>query len=451
MISKLNNYLFKPSLFIITFPFLILLLIETNELVFIYYSLIFLILDFLFFYKIRESYTVYIIFFINFILYTQFLFNDSKFTLHDLRLRYFTFIYFILLFILVIIIKKLKISFKFHNTFVMFFSFTLLLNNYMSSQKIFNRSNFLSDLNYSYLKKNINDENKISPVILIVLDEFSSTDEIFKYTKDSIDIDIDNFFLDKNYTVKPSFRSKTLRTALSLPSIFNFNFHNGVNNDSIENIDKGLQKIPGFEKLLRDNLLVDSLNIKGIKSYSYGIAPFKKGINSDSFYYYWDNRNPNQNNISKIIDKTIIGTYLNNRKRKFKHFDEFRKETLSALKFEKFESNSFYYFHLYFPHDPFSYFDEYPAKNLNYYTIDEKQYLDEHIAYKRWFVKKFKSILEMKKFNDARVIITGDHGFRFNNSIEPSLTSGYFKGYSKNSTDQINSVQDIGYLIFESF
>ena len=67
-------------------------------------------------------------------------------------------------------------------------------------------------------------------------------------------------------------------------------------------------------------------------------------------------------------------------------------------------------------------------------------------------MEKFINILENKKFEDVRVIITGDHGFRYADTIiDGSITSGYFKGFSNEILNDINYDQDVGYLINESF
>ena len=278
----------------------------------------------------------------------------------------------------------------------------------------------------------------------------SSTKEIFKHTKDSVDLKINNFFSSNKYIIKDEFLSKTKRTSLSIPSLFNFNIHQNINNDSLEIVDKGLMIIRGFGNLTFENLLVDSLYTKNVQSHSYGIRAFKNGINKEDFFYYWGG--DEKNGVFKnFFYKTIIGTFFKNAKRRTEKDDKFRKHALNALEETILKENNFYYFHLYFPHDPYSYYDEYPARNLNYYAINETEYLNEHIKYKRWFTEKLINIMSQEKFKNARIIITGDHGFRFNKSFNPFHTSGFFKGYSNKSLDQIESVQDIGHLILNSF
>ena len=106
---------------------------------------------------------------------------------------------------------------------------------------------------------------------------------------------------------------------------------------------------------------------------------------------------------------------------------------------------------MFFPHDPFSYYEEYPNVKLNYLTISEEEYLSEHIKYKRWFIDKFIDLLESNDFQNSRVIIAGDHGFRYNKSITPELTNIYLKGYNSIDANNDITVQQIGSIILESF
>lgn len=387
-------------------------------------------------------------------LYTQILFDDTKFIIHDLRLRYFSLLIIFISGVIYLYPFLFKISFKFHNIIFLNLTIVMFVNNIYVANKTFSRDDLLNKLNYKFQDEKLSPYKKSDkPIILIVLDELSSSQEIFNITKDSIDFKLNNYLTKNEFISKNNFKSLSLRTSISIPSLFNFNFHNNIKKDSIENIDKGLQVLEGYSDLIRNNLLVDSLNKKNITSYSFGITSFSKGINNDSFYYYWDNKNPNQKTYERIINKTIIGTFLSNIKRETSQYDKFRKDGLNFLSNTNFNEKSFYYFHLYFPHDPFSYYEEYPAKNLNYYTISENKYLEEHINYRRWFTIKFIEIIDkiITKNNNVRIIITGDHGFRFNKKINPEYTDSYYRGFDLINIDSYNFIQDLGYLIYKSF
>ena len=48
-----------------------------------------------------------------------------------------------------------------------------------------------------------------------------------------------------------------------------------------------LQFKKSYYWIASNNLLIDSLNKKGIKSHSYGLFPFKNGIIDEKFIYWW--------------------------------------------------------------------------------------------------------------------------------------------------------------------
>ena len=438
---------FEKNLFtsILILPFTLYIFLNGGS------PIIFSINLFLLFFDLKFNISKYFIYSILFfLLYNNIIYYDTHLKFHELRLRYFSlmFLFFTLLINYIAIRKSYLI--KFINGFFIFCSFNLIIFFIANSFKSFDRDLFLNNLNFKYKAKNFSITRSDYPVILIILDEFSSTKEIFNHTRDSIDLKLDLFMKDQGYQVLNDYKTKSTRTSISLPSIFNFNLHSGLENDSIELLDKGLQKIDGFVDAFRYNLLIDSLLKKSVKSYSFGIDKFYRGVIDDDFYYHWEERN-NLPTLNKVINATIVGTYLNGINRDFINIDLFRKKTFERLINLKPKKNSFYYFHLFFPHDPFSYFEEYPNKKLNYITLSEDQYLEEHIKYKRWFVNKFIQILSNKKFENSRIIIAGDHGFRYNKKINPELTNIYLKGYDSIKQDKYMVIQDLGNLIFESF
>ena len=79
--------------------------------------------------------------------------------------------------------------------------------------------------------------------------------------------------------------------------------------------------------------------------------------------------------------------------------------------------------------------------------------LEEHIKFRRFFLKKVLPLVTSEKFKTSRIIIVGDHGFRFNKKqVDPKLTNIYLYNYPKEvikSSDHV--VQDLGYLILNSF
>ena len=126
--------------------------------------------------------------------------------------------------------------------------------------------------------------------------------------------------------------------------------------------------------------------------------------------------------------------------------DNFRKDVLDSLKSFNPQKNNFYYFHLHAPHDPFTYFDEYPKEGSVSLSKTE-----EYIKFKKFFLNKLLHILKDEKFNNSRIIITGDHGWRQDNRINKYQTSLYLKNYPNFELEDNFFVQDLGFLINNSF
>ena len=405
----------------------------------------------LYFLDIKVNPSKYFVFFILcFLFYNNIIYYDTHLKLHELRLRYFSSIFLLVSFCINLICLKYKNVIKYVNVFFLFLSISFVATKTYNSFSLFDRSSFLEKLNFEYKTSTLEIGKSDDPVILIILDGLSSSEEIFKHTKDSIDLKLDFYLKKRGYKVISNARTESLRTTISLPSLFNFNLHNSIDKDSIENIDKGLQTIDGFQEIFNENLLVDSLLTRSVKSYSFGIGEFTRGINNDDFCYLWGD-SCYGSSLENILSKTIIETIIHGLDRDTEKVDLFRKNSLEQLENLVPVQKSFYYFHLFFPHDPYSYFEEYPNVGLNYLTISEEEYLSEHIKYKRWFVDKFIDLIEDADFQNSRIIIAGDHGFRHNKSIAPELTNIYLKGYNSINANNDITVQQIGNIILESF
>ncbi len=405
----------------------------------------------LYFLDIKVNPSKYFVFFILcFLFYNNIIYYDTHLKLHELRLRYFSSIFLLISFCINLICLKNKNVIKYVNVFFLFLSISFVATKTYNSFSLFDRSSFLEKLNFEYKTSTLEIAKSDDPVILIILDGLSSSEEIFKHTKDSIDLKLDFNLKKRGYKVISNARTESLRTTITLPSLFNFNLHNSIDKDSIENIDKGLQTIDGFQEIFNENLLVDSLLTRSVKSYSFGIGEFTRGINNDDFCYPWGD-SCYGSSLENILSKTIIETIIHGLDRDTEKVDLFRKNALEQLENLVPVQKSFYYFHLFFPHDPYSYFEEYPNVPLNYLTISEEEYLSEHIKYKRWFVDKFIDLIEDADFQNSRIIIAGDHGFRHNKSIAPELTNIYLKGYNSINANNDITVQQIGNIILESF
>ena len=322
------------------------------------------------------------------------------------------------------------------------------IKNYITEQSIDSYKKRLRQSSSDFNFENVLAQD--SPVIFIILDELSSSQEIYNYTKDSIDFNFDKKLNQIGFQTFSVFNSLSVKTTLSLPSIFNFNLHNSkktfLYEEDIFNGYSDRKRIyTKFIESFRKNALVDSLEKKGVKVTSYGFLPFdghEKTLNNHLWNKATDQKN--MNIIDKVLATTLYGFINKKIQGADKPFWELNKDVLSKLSSMSPDKNNFYFFHLYAPHYPFSYFDEhYEDKSLGN--------LDNHVVYKRFFLNKLLGVLNDRKFETSRIIITGDHGYRFDPKIDKTKTSLYIKGYDNIMNVNSFVVQDLGYLINSSF
>jgi hypothetical protein len=127
-----------------------------------------------------------------------------------------------------------------------FVSLIFSLSNFTNNQKRGIKSNFISF-------ENKNDKPK--PIILIITDEYSSPDEIFKVDKDTSVYQFSKSLTQKGWITKNSMYSHETSTIHSLSSLFNFNL-----SKSNKYKDEGIVKIGAYK--LANASLADSLNKK---------------------------------------------------------------------------------------------------------------------------------------------------------------------------------------------
>ena len=109
------------------------------------------------------------------------------------------------------------------------------------------------------------------------------------------------------------------------------------------------------------------------------------------------------------------------------------------------KGKSFIYAHLFMPHDPYEYFNEFKSNS----KTNPKQYFD----YWKFTNTKLESFLTtMTKENKYRIIITGDHGYgNIGGSFKAEDTFTAFYGFENKDIQKLKSVQDLGSLINGSF
>ena len=291
--------------------------------------------------------------------------------------------------------------------------------------------------------KKINNVANDKPILLIVMDEYSSPDELYKIMKDSSVYNFSNNLKKNGWEVRNSSYTYESSTIHSISSIFNFNLSKDSSYEK-QNIETIVSK-----KMLKAALL-DSLSSKGVAFNNYGIFHIGNTKPLTQLYLYPTNftehflirttffRKKNEsNNFNLKILLTSYGNILNH--------NTYILNNLQILNKEYISKKSFTYIHLYMPHTPFYYGSYFPIKHdVNF---------ENYFSFWKFTSSKMEALLDsINKQGDYRIILTGDHGYRRNEHKENyhySFTA--FKGFDSTSLKQIESIQDIGLLINAGF
>jgi len=347
--------------------------------------------------------------------------------------------------ILAIRARNLKIAFftflvlfgiisKFKNTIVLNIFFTILM-----ILCIFNNKTNNEQPNSLFFKKNeliTNDYKEHKPVLLIILDEYSSPNELYKINKNDSVFNFQNKILNDGWLVIPTMYSYESSTIYSLSSMFNNNIskNKSFNSLSEDNVST---------RFLRNSYLSDYMKSNEIDIINMGI--FDLGTNAPYFRLYY---NPESflelmymYTIVPKIQKNItifknVGLYSNDKMPEL-HNEWVFKNVIDSL--YKIKNNHFVYAHLYMPHYPLSYKNEFKTNEIG----QTEQYID----YWNFTNEKIYPIIKIlsKKY---RIILTGDHGYRQDKLINKNITFSAFWGFKTKDINELNSVQDILKIIY---
>jgi len=293
--------------------------------------------------------------------------------------------------------------------------------------------------------KNGNENNNEGqkPIVLIVLDEYSSPDELYKIVKDSSVYNFSNTLKNKDWEVRNSSYTYESSTIHSISSLFNFNL------SKYSLYDKQNTETIVSKKMLKAALL-DSLNSKGVAFNNFGIFHMGNTKPITQLYLYPINFTEHflirttyaeeKNKSGNFKFKNLIKSYGNI----FEH-NAYILNNLPAILRENKNKKSFTYLHLFIPHAPFYYGEEFPVKHVINF--------ENYFLFWKFTNTKIEALLDsINKQGDYRIILTGDHGYRRNEYKENyhySFTA--FKGFDSMALKQIESIQDIGLLINAGF
>ncbi len=328
--------------------------------------------------------------------------------------------------------QKVKGIYTVINSFFIIFSGTIYLTNPNSSPK-----ENLKTLDGHFIQIN---ESYTKPVILIILDEYSSPAEIYKNKADSSIFEFNKTLKSCGWKFNNDQYSNNLITAYCLSSLFNYNFKL---KDSCLSINQSL-------KSLRESTLIRDLQKKGVAFHNYGIFDIGRSKAFSKIYFY-EEENFKTNFLKHLFAKSIIG--------KLYGLDLFNKKQLYHNSFlmengyKKIKpyagKKSFFYIHLMMPHYPFEY------KGVKKFENNKNfNQVENYIQY--WYftnsLVQEQLLYPLVKSNQFKIIVTGDHGYRGDKEkFNPHKTYTAYYGFDPAQLENIKSVQDLGSLIYANY
>jgi hypothetical protein len=343
-------------------------------------------------------------------------------------------IFIILILVTVQLIFKRINYYKSLNIFLLIFSSVNFIGNY---QSLGNKKQNINQIKNSYQQIKLTEKSN-KPVILLISDEYNSPDGLYKVYKDSSIYNFSTYLQNHNWIIRNTAYTLEISTIHSLSSLFNFNLSKASNYSKFNISDIG------GEKLIKA-ALYDSLALKKINLINFGIFDIGKSEPLSNLYQY------PKNFVDQFLNNTVNYHVKNNTNdlkiegfnQSFYLYEEHNKFIIDNLSdsLKIIRSNNFFaYAHLYMPHAP--------KRFRNEFKVLIKDDLNSYTSYWMFTNQKLKKMLsELIKENKYRIILTGDHGYRSDARVNASHTFMAFYGFDEHDLSSIKSVQDLGNLI----
>jgi hypothetical protein len=354
--------------------------------------------------------------------------NNQSIQLHSLKARHFIPVIWLLLVIFYYQIRpKLNGRFIILNSFLFIYSCSILITHFLEGQsQEEGKSHFIS------MKS-----DKSKPVILLILDEYASPEELYKNKADSSLFNFNHTLIASGWQVHSNQYSYNLKTANSLSSLFNYNYQS---KDSELNVNESI-------KSLKESKLILDLQKKGIKIYNYGIFDIGDSKAYTKIYFY-EEEGFKTHFLKQLFANSMLRLLYESHSKQIAHNQFLIEKGVENIK-SLANTPSFIHVHLLMPHMPYEY-----KGPKNYSAISNINSVENYISY--W---NFTNSLIQDSFLNPlvrsakfKVIITGDHGYRWNkDQVNPHLTMTAYYGFPKRQLDQVKSVQDLGSLIYASY
>lgn len=277
------------------------------------------------------------------------------------------------------------------------------------------------------------------PVILLILDEYSSPNELFKINPDSSLFQFSKTLTSSGWRANNNQFSNDLLTINSLSSLFNYNLK--FTKDRI-NVNQAIKE-------LRGSYLIRDLKKKGVTFYNLGIFDIGDSKAFSKIYFY-ENEEQKAAFLRRLFEKSMFGLFYkplpNNRQVYHNRFVvEKGFKRIKPLAGER----AFFYMHILMPHAPQIY-----EGNKKFEPISRLNSVKNYERYWRFTNSLVQATLldSLVQSNAFKIIITGDHGYRGElDKINPHQTMTAYYGFEASQISKIKSVQDLGSLIYASY
>ena len=279
------------------------------------------------------------------------------------------------------------------------------------------------------------------PLILLITDEYQSPPDMAALFGDSSLNNFSDSLSANHWIVKPRFVSRETSTLHSISSLLNFNLSTNADFSKQSIIDIGTQK-------LSNPTLLSSLQSKNVRFINFGIFNFSNSPALTPLYFYPTNflQHVLVYTSYYVLKYNTGGFDINGFQEKYSPFEGHNKRILASLPdtLSSLPPKSFVYAHLMMPHQPFQYSPGFPLRITNT--------LEDYKDYWNFTNEKLSTLVqELTASGKYRVILTGDHGYRMNDSLNVRNTFSAFYGFDSSIVNGIESVQDLGSLIDQSF
>jgi len=302
---------------------------------------------------------------------------------------------------------------SFLNTFCLILCIVILISN---------RNNFNTINTSSYSKVNFKERVNSTPILIIILDEYSSPSEVSKNNS------LITFLNNNNFDIIDPIYTTEIFTINSVASMLNYDI------SSDNSFRNNLQEIDRFE------LIVNSQFERDLNNYGFELV-MKNYYRVDESLLYFPNYFMCPRNFAGVllyksfiprIERNILGE---------NSFVIYNMSLFRDLQYQisnsGFKENTVYLYHFCMPHPPFKFNSEYKGA-------------EDYEKYYSFVNTKFSHLInKIIVGNDIRIIIMGDHGKRGEVRFDPKKTFAAFLNFNSISLSKLTSVQSICKVIIE--